>query len=230
MSNKLIAVVRWLLLAGLLCLAYLSLNSSIFHAWQTAAPPGYENPGPHARMATFHIGYSIAFCFVAALLFLNVRAGWPYIRSKYSAALVAGLAIALIGPRLGYYVVENQCRSDGGSWNSKTESCSVAEVAQRDACDDPACGAIDTASLVFRPAPYFVNGDLVGYRLYPGSNEKSFNALGLELGVLVVEIDGQGLQDPAEARELFLRVSSGKKVPVRIERDGRSEVIDVQAK
>jgi hypothetical protein len=83
---------------------------------------------------------------------------------------------------------------------------------------------------VLRPAPYFVNGKLVGYRVYPGEDREVFSVLGLQLGDLVTEIDGQLLDDPARAFELFKILASGRPVQIKVERSRQPEEIETQDK
>ncbi|MDJ0908528.1 MAG: PDZ domain-containing protein [Woeseiaceae bacterium] len=80
----------------------------------------------------------------------------------------------------------------------------------------------------FRPAPYFVNGELQGYRLYPGSDRMEFMSLGLRPGDLLTEIDGQPMNDPADAFELFEKALNGQPVQFSIVRDDELEQIEIR--
>lgn len=80
---------------------------------------------------------------------------------------------------------------------------------------------------VIRPTPYFVNGGVQGYRLYPGRDRQEFLSLGLRPGDLVTEIDGQHLGDSTVARELFAKAGSGQPVILTILRGGEPERIEV---
>lgn len=81
---------------------------------------------------------------------------------------------------------------------------------------------------VLRPVPYFVNGKLVGYRVYPGEDREVFSALGLQLGDLVTEIDGQLLDDSSRPFELFKILASGRPVEIKVERSHQPEVVEIQ--
>jgi len=81
---------------------------------------------------------------------------------------------------------------------------------------------------VLRPVPYFVNGKLVGYRVYRGEDPEVLSSLGLQFGDLVTEIDGQLLDDPSRAFELFKLLASGQPVEIKVERSRQSEVIEIQ--
>lgn len=78
---------------------------------------------------------------------------------------------------------------------------------------------------VIRPTPYFVNGEQQGYRVYPGRNRQQFAALGLRPGDLIKDIDGQALNDPTQAMQIFQSLDSADQVSVTVERNGQPEVI-----
>jgi general secretion pathway protein C len=78
---------------------------------------------------------------------------------------------------------------------------------------------------VIRPTPYFVNGQQQGYRVYPGRNRAQFSALGLRPGDLIKDIDGQALNDPTQAMQIFQSLGSADQVSVTVERNGQPEVI-----
>ena len=78
---------------------------------------------------------------------------------------------------------------------------------------------------VIRPTPYFVNGQQQGYRVYPGRNRAQFTALGLRPGALIKDIDGQALNDPTQAMQIFQSLGSSDPVSVTVERNGQPQVI-----
>jgi len=78
---------------------------------------------------------------------------------------------------------------------------------------------------VIRPTPYFVDGQQQGYRVYPGRDRRSFAALGLRAGDLVLDIDGQSLSDPSQAMEIFQSLGNAQQVTVTVERNGNPETI-----
>ena len=78
---------------------------------------------------------------------------------------------------------------------------------------------------VIRPTPYFVNGQQQGYRVYPGRNRQQFAALGLRPGDLIKDIDGQALNDPEQAMQIFQSLDSSDQVSVTVERNGQPQVI-----
>ncbi len=78
---------------------------------------------------------------------------------------------------------------------------------------------------VIRPTPYFVNGQQQGYRVYPGRNRAQFTALGLRPGDLIKDIDGQALNDPTQAMQIFQSLGSADQVSVTVERNGQPQII-----
>ncbi len=78
---------------------------------------------------------------------------------------------------------------------------------------------------VIRPTPYFVNGQQQGYRVYPGRDRRAFAELGLRPGDLIKEIDGQALNDPTQAMQIFQSLGTASQVSVTVERDGTPETI-----
>jgi len=73
---------------------------------------------------------------------------------------------------------------------------------------------------VLRPQPYMPNGELKGYRVYPGRDRRRFAALGLRPGDLVTDINGQPLNDLQSAAEVFKNMGDSTQLTVTIERNG----------
>ena len=78
---------------------------------------------------------------------------------------------------------------------------------------------------VIRPTPYYVSGQMQGYRVYPGRDRKQFAALGLRPGDLIKDIDGAALTNPQQATEIFQNLGSAEQVSVTVERNGQPEVL-----
>jgi general secretion pathway protein C len=78
---------------------------------------------------------------------------------------------------------------------------------------------------VVRPQPFMPNGQLRGYRVYPGRNRQQFAALGLRPGDLVTEINGMALNNPAEGMQIFRSLGDATQVTVTLERNGQSQVM-----
>jgi general secretion pathway protein C len=83
----------------------------------------------------------------------------------------------------------------------------------------------NTITQVIRPQPYMPNGELKGYRVYPGRNREQFVALGLQPGDLVTEINGMALNNPQQAMQIFKALGETTQAQVMIERDGKSQTL-----
>ena len=105
---------------------------------------------------------------------------------------------------------------------------SVADVEVRPS-EDQSAQRVRPISDFFRPSMYFVNGELRGYKLYPGSVPELFSALGFEIGDLVTAIDRQPLTDPQNSFDFLNRIGSGETVRVAIERDGEAKELEVNS-
>jgi general secretion pathway protein C len=82
-----------------------------------------------------------------------------------------------------------------------------------------------TITQVIRPQPYMPNGELKGYRVYPGRNREQFVALGLQPGDLVTEINGMTLNNPQQAMQIFKALGETTQAQVMVERDGKSQTL-----
>ena len=78
---------------------------------------------------------------------------------------------------------------------------------------------------VIRPTPYRVQGQQVGFRVYPGRDRRQFAALGLRPGDIIKDIDGQALSDASQAMQIFQSLGTAEQVTVTIERNGNSETL-----
>jgi general secretion pathway protein C len=73
---------------------------------------------------------------------------------------------------------------------------------------------------ILRPQPYMPNGELKGYRVYPGRDRRRFAALGLRPGDLITDINGQALNNLQGGMEVFRSLGSAPQIAVTIERNG----------
>ncbi len=73
---------------------------------------------------------------------------------------------------------------------------------------------------ILRPQPYMPNGELKGYRVYPGRDRRKFAALGLRPGDLVTDINGQPLNNLQGGMEVFRSLAGAPQIAVTIERNG----------
>lgn len=74
-----------------------------------------------------------------------------------------------------------------------------------------------------------VNGKLVGYKLYPGSNPAAFLGAGLEPGDIVTEVNGKPVSNPANLMALMGKGKSDKPVSLTVKRDGQTRHISISA-
>jgi general secretion pathway protein C len=80
---------------------------------------------------------------------------------------------------------------------------------------------------VIRPQPVFKDGQQQGYRVYPGRQRQQFSQLGLRPGDLITQINGVSLNDPARGMEIFRDLGQATSVSVTIERNGQTEVLNL---
>jgi general secretion pathway protein C len=77
---------------------------------------------------------------------------------------------------------------------------------------------------IIRPTQYRgADGQLAGFRVYPGRNRQKFAALGLRPGDLIKDINGQPLNDPTQAMQVFQSLGETQEVTVTIERNGQEQ-------
>jgi general secretion pathway protein C len=81
---------------------------------------------------------------------------------------------------------------------------------------------------VIRPTPYYVSGQMQGYRVYPGRDRQQFQALGLRPGDLIKDIDGAALTNPQQAAQIFQGLGEKEQVSVTVERNGQPQVLTLQ--
>lgn len=81
---------------------------------------------------------------------------------------------------------------------------------------------------VIRPTPYYVSGQMQGYRVYPGRDRNQFAALGLRPGDLIKDIDGAALTNPQQATQIFQSLGDKDQVSVTVERNGQPEILTLR--
>lgn len=83
------------------------------------------------------------------------------------------------------------------------------------------------ASRYIRLQPERQNGNLVGYRIYPGPDRGLFEKAGLKPGELVTAVNGQPLNNPAASLRLLSNLASASSASVTLERDGQQRTVTV---
>jgi len=97
----------------------------------------------------------------------------------------------------------------------------------RDTLGDNAQGGPVSFTSIVRPQPYMPNGELKGYRLYPGRDRKRFAALGLRPGDLVTDINGMSLTNITDGMEIFKSMATATSVTITLERNGQTQVLNL---
>lgn len=83
------------------------------------------------------------------------------------------------------------------------------------------------ASNYLRVQPANVNGQLKGYRIYPGRERETFQQLGLRPGDLVTAVNGIELDDNQKALQLLGDLGQATAVTLTIERGGQSQTLNL---
>jgi general secretion pathway protein C len=106
----------------------------------------------------------------------------------------------------------------GAPTRPATAGSEVADRVRRMIAQDPG-----SVAEIMRPQASFQNGQLHGYRVYPGRNRQQFTRLGLRPGDLVMSINGTPLDDQQRGMEIFRSIGSSDQVRVTIERNGKPQ-------
>jgi general secretion pathway protein C len=93
----------------------------------------------------------------------------------------------------------------------------------RDALSDNAAQLTE----IIRPTPHMEGGQMIGFRLAPGRNRDAFNALGLEPGDVMTEVNGLVMNDPRAAAQVFSALSETSVASVTVVRDGAPQVLTI---
>ncbi len=78
---------------------------------------------------------------------------------------------------------------------------------------------------VLRVAPHVQEGQVVGFRLTPGRDRAAFEALGLQPGDVVTDINGTVLDDPAQGLQVYESLGESTQANVTVLRDGVPQVL-----
>jgi general secretion pathway protein C len=84
-------------------------------------------------------------------------------------------------------------------------------------------------SEIIRPQPFMPNGQLKGYRVFPGRNRRQFLSLGLRPGDLVTEVNGIPLNDPTQGMDVFNTLGTSSQISLTVERNGRPQVLNLDS-
>jgi general secretion pathway protein C len=78
---------------------------------------------------------------------------------------------------------------------------------------------------IIRLAPHVQEGQVVGFRINPGRDRAAFEALGLQPGDIVTDINGTVLDDPSQGLQVFESLGESSQANVTVLREGAPQVI-----
>jgi general secretion pathway protein C len=78
---------------------------------------------------------------------------------------------------------------------------------------------------IIRPSPHVQEGQVVGFRVNPGRDRATFEALGFQAGDVVTDINGTVLDDPSQGLQVFQSLGESTQANVTVLRDGVPQVI-----
>lgn len=79
-----------------------------------------------------------------------------------------------------------------------------------------------------RALPVMENGQLRGFRLFPGRERELFGEAGLRRGDIATSINGMPLDDPARGMELLNQLASASRFQIDILRRGQPQVLEIE--
>lgn len=78
-----------------------------------------------------------------------------------------------------------------------------------------------------RYRPQMKDGQVIGYRIYPGKDRALFRDVGLRSGDLVTAVNGIPLSDPAQALALIPQLQTATSASITLQRRGQEQTINV---
>ena len=121
-------------------------------------------------------------------------------------------------------VTRNRSSGRRGSASRVLDSSTAAKLSniRNELLNDPT-----KASNYLRVQPARSNGQMKGYRIYPGRNRDLFREAGLRPGDIVTAINGVTLNDPSRSLQLLSDLSSAQQINIQIERGGNPQSLSV---
>jgi len=80
---------------------------------------------------------------------------------------------------------------------------------------------------VIRPTPHHVDGEMVGFRIFPGRMRDAFRDMGLRAGDVVTAVNGQNLDSPAAGMQLLNDLKDASSVELTIQRGGEETRVTI---
>ncbi len=87
--------------------------------------------------------------------------------------------------------------------------------------------ATDELVEIVRPQAVMVDGQLRGFRVYPGRDRQRFASLGLRAGDLVTAVNGSPLTDMAQSLEALRVLAGNGEISLTVERGDQIETVTV---
>ncbi len=78
---------------------------------------------------------------------------------------------------------------------------------------------------LIRTRPVRENGQIKGFKLFPGKDRALFNRLGLRTGDVIISVNGMELSDPASGLALLGQLSGATEMSVVVERRGQRQTV-----
>ncbi len=129
----------------------------------------------------------------------------------------------LAGPSSNASIYRHSSRnSPGAATNLTGDALSKLSEVRQELLQDPT-----KAGQYIRVQPVYNQGQLQGYRVYPGKNRQLFKDVGLRAGEMVTSINGTQLDDPTRALQMLTEISSASQMSVTLERAGQSRTVNI---
>lgn len=87
-----------------------------------------------------------------------------------------------------------------------------------------------TASHYIRLRPARQNGNLVGYRIFPGADKSLFDKAGLQSGEIVTAINGKPLNNSAGSLKLLGSLAHASSATLTLQHDGQTRTVRINLK
>lgn len=113
---------------------------------------------------------------------------------------------------------------DARACPNRAKDCAQREVVSRDSSGGGQ-SCLDKGPII--SAPFYDNGVMQGYRVYPGQDKELFDSAGLRFGDLIVAIEGRPLTDAQMLKNLLADISAGDPVQVTVVREGIYKDVDL---
>lgn len=115
--------------------------------------------------------------------------------------------------------------ADGGLSRSAGNSDSVPVPSEVAELRDEIRENPERITDIIRPTPHRENGQMVGFRIFPGRMREQFRQLGLRSGDIVTAINGQALDSQEAVMGLMSELQDAQQVELTIRRGGRQTTV-----